>query len=783
VADVFLSYGSADREQARRIAASLTARDYDVWWDRELVPGADFTREIERELAAARVVIVLWSPRSVDSPWVRDEAAAARDRGALLPVSLEGQLPPLGFRQLHALALGPASDDPAWSAPLLAAVGQRLAGGPAGGASAIAPPTAAARARPRRLATGLAAALALGALAAVPFALHRWHQGDERPRPAADAGERAVAVLPFQNLNADANDHFLGLGIAEIVLNRLAASRALLVVARSSSFAFENRNVDAREIGRVLGARYLVQGSVQHAGERLRVTAQVVDAASGRQLRALSFDRRLADLFAVQDEIATQVAMALDASAAPAAAGTSNLDAQLEYLRGLEALGRYRAVDAERAIALFAHAQALDPRFAAPLAAEARARQMRAAIRGEDPPPDVDRIAALAERAIELDPSLGQAYVVRGTLRNRPPAARESDLRRGIELAPSYADGYMDLAVLLADRPGTDAERAELIDRAVQVDPMQPRPRYVRALERFDGDPVRFEQAMVEVLALDPDFVQALNRLSLPRAHLHGQYAEAVKLVERSIRLDPGAAFPRRLAYAYYLLLGDLPAARDVIAGTPAAVTGRVIEAVYLGDRAQAASAVLPPSGQDAGPVRWDVGDLDYALTLALVEAAARDRDPTRAIARIESGCPPAAAGAPACLGDAMTLVFAESVAAARIATGDRAGGDELLRRILSRCDEIAARTPPRLFAALRARALALLGRHDEAMAVLERDGANGPPWEWWILLERDPAFDPVRNSPRFAALLGAARAHARGERERLEVLRRAGEVPRRPAG
>jgi TolB-like protein len=123
----------------------------------------------------------------------------------------------------------------------------------------------------------------------------------------------AVAVLPFENLSADSDNEFLALGIAEAVLHRLAEQNGLVVIARSSSASFRNRKADAREIGRALDARYLVDGSVQRSGEKLRVTAQLVDAASGGRMWSMSFDGRRKDIFAMQDDIAGKVADALAA--------------------------------------------------------------------------------------------------------------------------------------------------------------------------------------------------------------------------------------------------------------------------------------------------------------------------------------------------------------------------------------------------------------------------------------------------------------------------------------
>jgi len=164
----------------------------------------------------------------------------------------------------------------------------------------------------RRMFFGIAATLALS-IGVMYWLLHRVATPpvvtSSIPTPALP--DQSVAVLPFESLSTEPNNEFLALGIAETVLHRLASLRDLTVIGRTSSFVFKNRNEDARQIGRALNARYLVEGSVQRAGERLRVQAQLIDAASGKQLWSLAFDRPLADIFALQDEIAGLIAQNL----------------------------------------------------------------------------------------------------------------------------------------------------------------------------------------------------------------------------------------------------------------------------------------------------------------------------------------------------------------------------------------------------------------------------------------------------------------------------------------
>ena len=168
-----------------------------------------------------------------------------------------------------------------------------------------------------------------------------------------------MAVLPFENLSRADDGDVLALGIAEAVLHQLANLAQLEVISRTSSFSFRDSTEDAREIGEKLGARYLLEGSVQSDRTRMRVTTQLIDTQSGADVWSMRFDRPPGDVFAVQDEIAMQVARALELSLDANAKdrltgqGTSNLDAYLAFLQGRSLLANDRVVDMREAIAQF----------------------------------------------------------------------------------------------------------------------------------------------------------------------------------------------------------------------------------------------------------------------------------------------------------------------------------------------------------------------------------------------------------------------------------------------
>ena len=238
--------------------------------------------------------------------------------------------------------------------------------------------------------------------------------------PAARYAARPpVAVLPFENLSSEPDDEFLALGISEMVMHRLAATRNLMVIARSSAFVFKDRDEDARSIGRKLNARYLVAGSVQRAGERLRVTAELIDATSGAHVWSFNFDRKLIDIFALQDEISRKVgdALSVTLSANTASAeGTSKLDAFLAYMQGLALLNTFKVADAEAAVEHFRRAAEIDPQYAAAYAQEGRAIDQVLWMSERSDPAAAARAAALNDKALALDPSLGEAWVQRAML-------------------------------------------------------------------------------------------------------------------------------------------------------------------------------------------------------------------------------------------------------------------------------------------------------------------------------------------------------------------------------
>jgi adenylate cyclase len=295
------------------------------------------------------------------------------------------------------------------------------------------------------------------------------------------AGRPAIAVLPFDNLSKDEEHEFLADGIAEDILTRLAMWRWLPVIARNSSFIYKGRSVDLKNVGRELGARYVLEGSVRKAGNRVRITGQLIDTDTGHHVWAQRYDRELDDIFALQDEITDAIVAALEPAVGRAEMqrahrrNPQNLDAWDLYQRGKSSLIKTTREDMQHAIELFRQSSVADPEFASPLAAIAVAEFIKLTVGFNDGAglsPAAHQAATRAVLLDDLDPfahvGLGYASAFTGQHDAGILAAQ-----RAIEINPSFALGYHCLAGARFLN-GEHNEAAEAAQVAIRISPNDP---------------------------------------------------------------------------------------------------------------------------------------------------------------------------------------------------------------------------------------------------------------------------------------------------------------------
>ena len=292
-------------------------------------------------------------------------------------------------------------------------------------------------------------------------------------------GRAAIAVLPFNNLSGDPDQEFFADGLAEDILTRIASGRWFPVIARNSSFSYKGRAINAKEVGNALGARYLVEGSVRKVGNRVRVVAQLIDAASGLQIWAEKYDRVLEDLFAIQDELTEGISGALGGVVERAeversrSTQPSNLDAWETFWRGMWHQQQFSKEGFSAALPLLMRAAELDPTMSHPHAAIAWQKMLSAIFLWTDTPQQtLAEAVASARSALAADPAESFAHSILGNVLAFAGKYDESLALclRGVELNPSNANGYGSLAASRLFR-GEFAQSMEAAKAEIRLSP------------------------------------------------------------------------------------------------------------------------------------------------------------------------------------------------------------------------------------------------------------------------------------------------------------------------
>lgn len=296
-----------------------------------------------------------------------------------------------------------------------------------------------------------------------------------KPAPPA---RPAIAVLPFENLSGDPAQDYFADGLATEILERLGRVPGLAVIARSSAFSFKGKDVDARTVAARLGVTTVLEGSVRRSGKHLKLSAQLIEGASGRQLWSGTFDRELTEVFAMQEELATAVIEAIVPSArgdaaAVAVAPTTQIGAYDLYLLGRQAQEARTGERLREAVGYLERALQEDPSFAKAHAALSRALLFWMMVPHVPAPANaMQRAEAEAYKALALDSSSSEAHAALATvMRQQKSPAAESEYQRALALNPSNATAVWDYVALLGQMPGREADARAMMDRMTMLDP------------------------------------------------------------------------------------------------------------------------------------------------------------------------------------------------------------------------------------------------------------------------------------------------------------------------
>jgi TolB-like protein/Tfp pilus assembly protein PilF len=419
---------------------------------------------------------------------------------------------------------------------------------------------------------------------------------------ASELPQESIAVLPFENLSDDKNTAYFSDGITEEILNALAQIPNLKVAARRSAFQFKGNDLDLRKIGQLLGVAHILEGSLQKAGDQVRINVQLVDVQNGLQTWSEKYDRKLDNVFAVEDEIAKAIATKLRVQLTGGAGqplvvdSTTNPQAHELYLRGLTLLAA-RGPGLLQASDLFQQAVKLDANYAQAWGALALTELLLPSYQLDSFEAALPRGEAAAQRALSLDPNTASAHVAVGlanTIRFRWPEADQA-FRRALVLAPEDAEAINQYAQFLSTVGQLEPALREIV-RAQQLDPLSPIIGVVHAgaLDSLRRDGAAEEQ-IKKTLAAYPEFraaqawaaAQYIERKMYPEAEaalrasgkLNGQNGDAKALIARgvadaaqraaglkSLMTSPDNADIRQdpILYAFYLIsMGERGRALD----------------------------------------------------------------------------------------------------------------------------------------------------------------------------------------------------------------------------
>jgi TolB-like protein/Tfp pilus assembly protein PilF len=569
----------------------------------------------------------------------------------------------------------------------------------------------------------------------------------------------SIAVLPFDNRSAKADDAFFVDGIHDDILTQLSKVSALKVISRTSVERFRDTKLPLQDVAKQLGVKSILEGGVQRGGDRVRVTVQLIDAATDAHLWAEIYDRQLTaeNIFAIQSEVAAAITGALRAEltagekARVDAVPTQSIEAWESYQLGKQRMARRSSESLAEAEQFFRQAVELDPKFALAHVGLADVLALQVHWSGAPPAASLAQAETSVTEALRLQPDLSEAWATSGLIAAEIDSLddAETKFRRAIEINPNNATARHWYSFLLRET-GRHDESLEQIERAIALDPMSPTMRIV--LGHVLHDQGRFrdaENAYRKSMTIDPLLPASYWSLAALTAYALGRPADAVPLARKAVALDPGGP---NSVFTLALLLDDLGESREAMQLAMDAARRLPDSSVvqWLAAGLQANAGDWKAASQSARKaLAIDPRDGIALHFLAIADLANGDAGTARA--RYAKAYPELLAPEPPRI-DSSNYFAALGLAPVLLETGE-----DIRARQLLDSSEGAIRQIPRLswsgFGIADVRIHALRGDKARALAALreaEQAGWRGPNWRF--SRDVDPALASIRDEPEFKA-------------------------------
>lgn len=514
---VFFSYSRVDKKHARPIISAIEKAGYKVWWDGMLEGGTSYLETTEEALESAKAVVVLWSKNSVKSHWVRDEAMSGRARERLLPISLDGTIPPLGFRQVQLVDFTDWRQDP--NSPEFEELRRSLAQFHGREDNIVSPTTLQRAKRPlsRRAVLLGSGGIILGTAAGLAIS--------DRFANKSEILANSLIVLPFENLMGDEKASYIASGVSSEIRSQLARNKSLKVLAKSSSNSVSAEEMSAQDVSKTLGVAYLLEGSVNRLSDKLDFSVDLTEGQTGFNLWSENYSAPSSEILFVKDSITRSVLEVLskvvDKDKVDIELGDTRDPAAFDaYLRGLSLFEAFESIESlELALSYLNQATKLDPEFGKAMVVKAQLLLSLASYTGDIDISQSYKDLALetAVNAVAVVPALAESHSALGFIRMglldiagaEQPYLQSNELDGGGSAVQARFGLYMMVT-------GDHSKALTAINKAIDTDPLNETMHSSAGLIHYAAG--RYDDAIKSyerVLELAPGFFNAHAQIGL----------------------------------------------------------------------------------------------------------------------------------------------------------------------------------------------------------------------------------------------------------------------------